>query len=89
MNATCTRCHRHRRIKSLGECGTCYTRRYEPRTGNPGARGVLKSREVRAGRLEDVAELLAWGEDQRMIATRLGLSVRTIYRYLARLEAAS
>ena len=87
--AVCTGCRRLRPIKSDDHCGTCYTRRYQPLVGNPGAAGVHKSRDVIAGRIEDLAELRVQRADQRQIAHRLGVSVRTVQRYQARLRQES
>jgi Trp operon repressor len=61
---------------------------WEPRTGNPGGRGTPSSRADVAARLEDLTELDHHHEDVQLIATRLGVSVRTIRRYRARLRDA-
>lgn len=82
----CVTCHRERPIHAHDQCATCYRRPYQPPTGNPGALGVAKSRQVVTRRMEDLAELLAQREDIRMIARRLGVSVRTVQRYKARLR---
>lgn len=63
------------------------TRRYPP-TGNPGGRGTRKTRAVLAARTENVAELLAHGEDVERIAARLGVHCRTVQRHIARIRTA-
>jgi Trp operon repressor len=62
---------------------------WEPRTGNPGGRGTPSSRADIQGRLEDLTELTRYDLTASQIAPRLGVSVRTIRRYRARLRDAS
>lgn len=85
MNA-CTGCRRPRPHHALGQCTTCYHRPYQPATGNPGGAGIPKARTDIAGRVEDLAELLRHETDRTVVARRLGVSVRTLHRYLDRLE---
>lgn len=61
-------------------------RRY-PRTGNPGGRGIRKTRADVRARVEDALELAARGEDIEAIAARLGVCCRTVHRYMARVRA--
>lgn len=85
VTVNCRRCRRDREHHALGECVPCYHRRFAPPTGvGSGAPGVLKTRAICAGRAEDIAELGGQGEDIRMIAQRLGVSVRTVQRYRSR-----
>jgi DNA-binding NarL/FixJ family response regulator len=82
----CTGCRRVRPHHALGQCSTCYHQPYHPRTGNPGGAGIPKTGADIAGRVENLAELLRQETDRTVIARRLGVSVRTVSRYLDRLE---
>jgi hypothetical protein len=42
---------------------------------------------IRAGRIEDYAELRSWGLTRRQAAARLGVTLRTLDRYDADLKA--
>ncbi|MFF3665396.1 hypothetical protein [Microtetraspora malaysiensis] len=84
---TCADCHRDRPHHAHGKCYLCYQRPNRPVTGvGSGGPGVTKSRDVIAAHLEDLAELMTHETDQLVIAARLGVSWRTIYRYRARLR---
>lgn len=56
-----------------------------PPPPKPGSGGVLKSREIVASRLEDLALLLDVGVDKREAARRIGVSYKTVCRYERRL----
>lgn len=85
MNA-CASCRRVRPHHARGLCGTCYVQPYQPPTGNPGGAGVLKRQADIAARMQDLGELLRQETDRVVIARRLGVSTRTVHRYLDRLK---
>lgn len=86
MTRRCVCCQRVRPPHALGECSSCYHQRYDPRTGNPGGAGVLKRQADIAARMQDLGELLRQETDRVVIARRLGVSTRTVHRYLDRLK---
>lgn len=63
-------------------------RRLAQQTGRGrGAPGVPKGEDAVAGRIEDLADILAQGYTLRGAAARLGVHVRTAHRYRIRLRA--
>lgn len=86
MTRPCATCHRHRPHHAGGQCGPCYRQPYQPRTGNPGGAGVPKTRDDIASRLEDLALLMREETHPVTIARRLGVSTRTVRRYVILLE---
>ena len=93
-NRTCNDCGRNRPHCGLGLCRGCWIRqwrathgRYDTPTGTgPGGPGIAKSANDIAARLEDYQELKAQNIKRLDIATRLGVSYRTLHRYEARLR---
>jgi hypothetical protein len=82
---TCRSCQRRPANHARGLCGSCYNRwRYygkpqdgppPPRTGGPCA-----------DRIEDYLDLRMWGLSKQQAAERLGVTLRTIWRYEHRLR---
>jgi len=86
---TCSRCGRDRRHEARGLCVTCYRivwQPYVPTGVGRGGPGVGRSADDMAGRMADVEELLGRRYSGGKIAERLGLSDRTVRRYISRLR---
>lgn len=83
----CLRCGRDRRHEARGLCVTCYhAKPYEPTGTGRGGVGVPRDRATLAGRMDDFAELRRWGLSVHAAARRLGIALRTAWRYEARLK---
>ena len=80
------------RYRDAGYSAAC-SRRWRdagyPASGPPRQRRAGGGRGVRAGRVEDYAELLGQGETRQTAAWRMGRSLRTIERYEAALSGAA
>ncbi|MBO3751568.1 HTH domain-containing protein [Streptosporangiaceae bacterium NEAU-GS5] len=59
---------------------------HEPRTGNPGGRGIEKTAADIDERIRRTATLTRQHLSAEAIAYRLGVSARTVQRYRARLR---
>ena len=86
--AVCLGCRRERPHAARGLCGACYAAKRHrgtvaevPRIGRP----VLT--DAKRGRLEDFAELLGWGVTFEGACSRLGVTERTGWRYMAHLRS--
>lgn len=86
----CVRCRRPRPHHGRGLCESChaYVRRpYVPTGAGRGGPGLPKAPRALAGRIEDYAEIRGRHYSVDDAAARLQISIRTAWRYEARLRS--
>ncbi|MFC3980202.1 hypothetical protein [Streptosporangium jomthongense] len=90
---TCVCCGQQGPSQGRGLIRACYQRHRStgvldrfPMLGKPPVQAGKAAREARLARLEDYADLLAWGASWKEAAARVGVCRRTAERYNAALR---